>query len=182
MLTKLEMEFAQIKYRWQMHDKLFEDNDTVDLLNRCGGKVFALLQSLLVYDTLAALCRLTDPKKSSGQENNSIYNQFEKQKVTLSVKEIQEIDSLLLSLEDKIKNIRNLRNKAISHNDLEVAKNVVQLPAVTYGEIDEVINLVCMALNKVFKTSGDYESVEEFGPGVNKLLRLLKVAEASENV
>lgn len=181
MLSQLEMEFAQIKYRWRMYSELFDDNDNVNLLNRCSGKVFAMLQRLLVYDTLAALCRLSDSAKSMGQENNSIYNHYEKQKESLSKLEIQEVDLLLVFLEDKMKGIRILRNKAISHNDLGVAENAIRLSDITYGEIDEVIGLVGKILNKIFKVSGSYESVTAFSPGVSKLLKVLMAGEENLN-
>ena len=177
MLSQLELEFAQIKYRWRTHSELFGEDEKVGLLNRCGGKVFALLQGLLVYDTLAALCRLCDPAKSVGQENNSILNQYEKRKGDLSPADIKEIDNFLAVLESKLKNIRCLRNKAISHNDLGVAENAIRLSDVTYGEIDEVINLIPTILNKIFGVSGNYSSVTAFGPGVNKLFNVLNAGE-----
>ena len=181
MLSQLELEFAQIKYRWRTHSELFGKDENVSLLNLCGGKVFALLQGLLVYDTIAALCRLCDPAKSVGQENNSILNQFEKQKGDLSPSDTMEIDSLLSDLESKMLNIRLLRNKAISHHDLGVSENAIKLPDVTYGEIDDVIDLVPVVLNKIFGVSGNYSSVTAFGPGVNKLFNVLKAGEERLN-
>ncbi len=173
MLSRLEMDFAQIKYRWRIHSELFGEDEKVDLLNNCGGQVFGIFQELLVYETLAAICRLCDPPKSMGQENNSIYNQYEKLKSSLSSADIQEIDNYLYSLQDGIKNIRTLRNKSISHNDLRVAKKAIKLPNVTFGEIDDALNLITKILNKMFNVSGNYESVTAFGPGVNKLFKVL---------
>lgn len=181
MLSQLEVEFVQIKYRWRMYSELFDDSDNVNLLNRCGGEVFAMLQGLLVYDTLAALCRLSDPAKSMGQESNSVYNYYEKQKENLSRSETQEVDSLLVCLKDEMQGIRTLRNKAISHNDLRVAENAIRLPDVTHGEVDKVIELVGKILNKIFKVSGGYESVASFCPGVNKLLKVLMAGEENIN-
>jgi len=178
MLSQLELEFAQIKYRWRTHSELFGEDEKVALLNRCGGKVFALLQGLLVYDTLAAICRLCDPARSMGQENNSILNQYEKRKGDLSPSDIKEIDNLLPVLEGKMNNIRLLRNKVISHNDLGIAEYAIKLPDVTYGEVDEVIDLIKIILNKIFGVSGNYSSVTAFGPGANKLFNALKAGES----
>jgi len=108
MLSQLEMEFAQIKYRWRIYSELFGSDETVNLLNRCGGEVFALTQKLMLYDILAALCRLCDPAKSMGKENNSIYFQYEKQKCDLSSADIQEIDSYLSLLRDGYDQYQNL--------------------------------------------------------------------------
>lgn len=181
MLSQLELEFTQIKYRWRTHSELFGEDEKVGLLNRCGGKVFGLLQVLLVNDTLAALCRLCDPAKSVGQENNSILNQYKKRKANLSSSDIKEIDNLLALLEFKLKSIRHLRNKAISHNDLGVAENAIKLPDVTYDEIDEVIDLIPNILNRIFGVSGNYSSVTAFGPGVDTLLNILKAGEEKPN-
>jgi hypothetical protein len=180
MLSELEMEFAQIKRRWKTHSELFDNDENVGLLNRCGGQVFALFQKLLIYDTLASLCRLCDPAKSMGKkgnENNSIYNQYEKQKVNLNSTDIKDIDSLLSSLKSKMKNIKTLRDKAISHNDLSVAENAMKLPDVTFGEIDELIDLITKLLNKIFSVRGNYSSVKAFGPGTQKLFKILCAGE-----
>ncbi len=88
MLSQIEMEFAQIKYRWRIHSELFGDKEKVDLLNNCGGQVFGMFQGLLIYDTLAAICRLCDPPLSMGRENNSILNQYEKRKGSFSSSEV----------------------------------------------------------------------------------------------
>ena len=173
MLSQLEMDFAQIKYRWRIHSELFGEDEKVNLLNNCGGQVFGIFQKLLVYDTLAAICRLCDRPKSMGQENNSISNQYEKRKSSLSSADIQEIDNYLSSLQDGIENIKILRDKSMSHNDLGVAEKAIKLPNVTFGEIDDALNLITKILNKMFNVSGNYESVTAFGPGVNKLFKVL---------
>jgi hypothetical protein len=118
---------------------------------------------------------------SVGQENSSILNQYEKRKGNLSPSDIKEVDKFLAVLESKLKNIRCLRNKAISHNDLGVAENAIKLPDVTYGEIDEVIDLIPSILNKILGASGNYSSVTAFGPGVNKLLTVLRAGEEKLN-
>src|SRR5512135_1252053 len=108
MLSQLEMDFAQIKYLWRIHSELFGEDEKVVLLNNCGGQVFRIFQELLVYEILAAICRLCDPPKSMGQENNSIYNQYEKRKSNLSSADMLEIDKYLCSLHDRLENIRTL--------------------------------------------------------------------------
>ena len=174
MHSQLEMDFAQIKYRWRIYSELFGEDEKVDLLNRSGGQVFGIFQGLLVYETLAAICRLCDPPMTAGQENNSISNQYEKRKVSLSSADIQEIDIYLSALGDGIKNIKTLRNKSMSHNDLGVAEKAIKLPDVTYGEIGDAINLITKILNKMFNVSRNYESITAFGPGVNSLFKILK--------
>ena len=174
MLSQIEMEFAQIKYRWRIHSELFGDDEKVNLLNSCGGQVFGMFQGLLIYDTMAAICRLCDPPKSMGQENNSILFHYENLKGSFSSAEIVELDSFLALLQDAIKNIKILRNKSMSHNDLGVAEKAILLPDVAFGEIDHVLDLIAKILNKVFKVNGNYSSVTAFGPGVGKLFKVLK--------
>ena len=155
MLSQLELEFAQIKLRWRIHSELFGEEENVLLLNRCGAPVFALLQNLLINDILAALCRLTDPPKSAGQENNSIHNQYEKRKHNLSQADRTEIDFLLALLEGRMDNIRTLRNKLLSHNDLGVSELAITLPTVSFGEIDQLIELIPNVLNRIFGVTGN---------------------------
>ena len=174
MLSTLEYEFAQIKYRWRIHSELFGTKDKVTLLNRCGAEVFALTQKLIIYDTLASLCRLCDSSKSMSNENNSIYVHYERQKPSLSREEIRDINSDLSKLKNSMINIRLLRNKALAHNDLKIAENMAQLPDITYGEIEIVLKLLTRIINKIYRTRGSYESVSSFGPGATKLLSLLE--------
>ena len=74
-------------------------------------------------------------------------------------------------------NIKTLRNKSMSHNDLEVAEKQTKLPDVTYDQIESNLSQIVKILNKIFKVSGNYESVSKLGPGVSKLLNTLKSGE-----
>lgn len=181
MLTQLEIEFAHTKHRWKIHEDVFGDEERVQLLNRCGGQLFGLFQNLLIYDTLAAICRICDPPKTRKWENNSIRSRFQKEKDELGSDAIKETEILLETLDEKMSDIRILRNKIIAHNDLDVANSSVPLPKVKYDEVDEVIDLIGKILNQICGTRGSYTTVTKFGPGIEKLTKILKAGEEQLN-
>lgn len=156
MLSELELEFAQTRHRWKIFIELYESNENVELLNKSGAHIFSLFQKLVIDDTMMSLCRICDPEKSYGKENNSLRYHYEKSKSNLDSQLKVEIESLLDELKNKTENIRNMRNKAISHNDLEIALKQADLPQITYDEIEQSMDLICKILNKLFGTTGQY--------------------------
>ena len=158
-LSEIEMGFSQIRLRWSIYCDLFNDENTVSLLNRSGSSVFALLQRLLVNDTIQALCRITDPEESCNKENNSLRNHFEKVRSTLEAREIAEIEGLLAELDAKMADLKTIRNKVLSHSDLALAKKSATYPDVKYDDIEKSIYIVSCVLNSLFSSIGNYMPV-----------------------
>ena len=178
LLNAIEGEFIQLRYRWALFCQLFDSGqDNVDLLNKSGSNVFQLLQKLIIDDAMMTLCRLSDPEKSMGHENASIRNLFKKLKDNLSGETARKIDAKLLELDAHMKNISTLRNKAISHKDLNHALAVELLPRPAYDELEKSIETVKSILNaltsELLNYTGNYVVVMPVGRDGNKLLHVL---------
>ncbi len=173
-LTKLEMDFANLKYRWKLFYELFESDDNVKILNDSSNHVFEVLQSLMLDDVRLSICRINDREKSMGKENNSLKYHLQKRKNGMSSEKFIEIQDLIKCLDCSMANIKSHRNWEISHSDLEVSQKNKALPKVTYDNIDECINLIGQALNKIFDTHGDYVSTT-VGRGPSYLINILRL-------
>jgi len=156
MLSEIELEFSQLKHRWKLFCELYDKNEDVELLNKSGAHIFGLFQKLVIDDAMLALCRITDPPKSCGKNNNSLNYHFEERKYEMDSSLKNEILTLFESLNESMKNIRHMRNLGISHSDYDIAVKRKSLPNITYSEIEESIELVGEILNKLFNTTGQY--------------------------
>lgn len=181
LLSAIEKEFTQLRYRWELFRQLFDSGqEKVDLLNKSGSNVFQLLQKLIIDDTMMTLCRLSDRASSMGYENASIRNLCEKTKGILPEETNKEIETKLLELNEHMTNILTLRNKALSHTDFTHALNTELLPRPTYDELERSIDVVKNILNAITeKLSGyriSYVPLMPIGYDGNKLLNVLAKA------
>lgn len=178
LLDAVEREFTQVGYRWVIFCQLFDSGqENVDLLNRSGSNVFQLLQQLILDDVMLGLCRLTDPPKSMGSENASLRNLVEKLQARLPTQSKLKIDTKLTELNAHLSKVRELRNKALSHNDLSHAISATLLPRPTYDELEGAIDSATSILNeitgRVFDYSTEYMPHVPYGYDGNKLLKVL---------
>jgi AbiU2 len=181
LLNAIEREFIQLGYCWAMFRQLFDSGqDNIDLLNKSGSNVFQLLQKLLIDDLMMRLCRLSDPPKSMGYENASLRNLAGKLAEQLPPESRKKIDEKFIELNEHLKKVRILRNKALSHTDLAHALNTELLPRPTYDELEGAIGSATSILNeltgRVFDYSSDYIPHILFGHDGNKLLSVLAKA------
>lgn len=187
LLNAIEREFIQLRYRWGLFCQLFDSGQAnVDLLNKSGSNVFQLFQKLVIDDVMMALCRLSDPNNSMGHENASVRNLFKRDKENLSEETNKEIDARLLELDEHMKKISTLRNKALSHTDFEHALNTELLPRPTYDELEKSIDAIRSILSKLtdelYDYSTSYVPLMPIGHDGNKLLHVLtKTHEPKEN-
>lgn len=185
LLNAVEREFTQLHYRWLIFCQLFDSGqDKVDLLNKSGSNVFQLLQKLIIDDVMMSLCRLSDPPKSMGYENASLKNLVEKLEQKLPVESQNVITAKFAELQKHLAQIAILRNKALSHTDLNHALNTESLPRPTYNELEGAIGAITNILNeitgRVFDYTSNYIPHLPFGCDGNKLLSVLAKAHGHE--
>lgn len=172
LFQSLEKEFVQLRYRWTIFLQLFDSGEeNIDLLNNSGSNVFQLLQKLLIDDTMLTLCRLSDPEKSAGKENASIYNYIKK--ASISLEKQTQVDALLAELEKHMKTIRDTRKWAIAHSDLAIKLEKEVSPRVTYDHIESSIDVFHQIFNLLSGSSSDYVPHIPYGCDGNKLLAVL---------
>lgn len=178
LLTAIEEEYIQLRYRWAIFDQLFDSGqDKIDILNKSGSNVFQLLQKLIIDDVMIRLSRLSDPPKSMGHENASLNNLVQKLDQKLSSETKVKISEKLTELGKHLDKVKTLRNKSLSHTDLAHAINPEMLPRPTYEEIEGAMSVVSSVLNDVtgciFDYTSEYDPSLPYGHDGNKLLALL---------
>ncbi len=172
LFKSLESDYVQLRYRWTIFLQLFDSGENnIALLNSSGSNVFQLLQKILIDDTMLSLSRLSDPEKSAGKENASIYNYLKK--VSICEEKKAQVCALLEELEKHMEPIRDTRKWAIAHSDLAVKLEAEPLPSVKYDHIESSIEVFQKIFNLLSGSNGDYTPHIPYGCDGNKLLSVL---------
>jgi hypothetical protein len=174
LLKSIEDQFVQLNFRWTVFLQLYDSGETnIELMNKSGSNVFGLFQKLVIDDTMSALCRLTDPAAIGKKTNASIPNLLLLSKEENPDLPSDSIDSMYLELEKHMKNIRTLRNKAMSHSDLDYAIGDEPEIRIKYDEIEASIKAIDILLSNFTGNSSDYFPHIPFGTDGNQLLSVL---------
>jgi len=179
--VNLQVKKAHIK--WEIFRQLYLKNKKrIELLNESAAGFFAILRKVFIDDVILSICRLTDPKKSSGKENsnlaqlvemiypcsqlelfNGLKNDTKSQNNNIAFNLSQKLEKILGMKE--VGKFKEYRNKRIAHSDLEMLMLPSNLLDDTYySEVDET--LICCLMQAY-----------EYGNRENKLISPLKTDE-----
>ncbi len=177
----IDDEIVQLFYRWKIFSQLFDsDKEAVQLLNQSGSNVFALLQTLIIENTYLTLARLTDPERTGVYENLSIRNLVAKIEADLNENLRKNVCRKLAKLDAVSKSLRKHRNKRIAHLDIDHAIKLKSLPSVTYGDLEDALELVRSIMQDIwlalFNASVWYNPHIAYGCDGEYLLRILRKA------
>jgi hypothetical protein len=143
LLWPLHEEVLFLFYRWKIYQQLFGSGaENLDLLNRSGSNVFALLQVLTEENMFLTLSRLTDPAQNKEHYNLNLTYLLEKLGPTLTSKLRKNLWERLDSLKKETRTIRIHRNKRIAHLDLSHAQKVERLPSVGQSDLANSMELL----------------------------------------
>jgi hypothetical protein len=166
--------------QWKIHDQLYgSGEENLALLRKSGGNVFYYLQGLLEENAFLTLARLTDPERTGGHENASFPLLVEAVAPYLDDAANRDLKRRLKALQDAVDNIREHRNKRIAHRDSATATGSHSLPQVSYGDVDDAMDLTGSLMGKVWlhlgKGSTDYDDPHlPYGSDGQKLLSVLR--------
>ncbi|VAX34799.1 hypothetical protein MNBD_UNCLBAC01-2099 [hydrothermal vent metagenome] len=177
-----------LNMKWVIYKNTFENQKRNELLAEASPIIFSIFQKLLLDDIALTLCRLTDPAKTGKKNNNTMYQLIEKKRLNTSA---------LDEVTNKIKKIRELRNKFLAHSDLtktlsHFAENTsngktvqkLNIP-LSINTIDNVINEIGSIYNKATNEHCAFSSIiSPHGPdcGVKMLIDHLKSALFNEQL
>lgn len=140
LFCRIHGEVIQLFYRWKIFRQLFgSGEDNLNLLNKSGSNVFALLQRLTEDNVLLTLCRLTDPERTGSYENLSVRNFLGRIEAVLNVTVRQDLQRKLTRLEAATEKLRIHRSKRIAHLDLSHALKPELLPPLLYGDLQDAL-------------------------------------------
>jgi hypothetical protein len=178
----LDEEVFGLFYRWKIFQQLFgSGKENLNLLNQSGSNVFALLQGLIIENTLLTLCRLTDSERTGRHWNLSIRYLLGKMETALDDKARENIGGQLIRLEAATEKLRSHRSKRIAHLDLDHAVKPEELPSVEYGDLENALRLlesIMQDLYQVVWNASVHYRAQSIAPGCDgdHLLRILRDA------
>lgn len=177
---RIHEEAIQLFYRWEIYRQLFAGGqENLNLLNRSGSNVFALLQGLIQENVFLTLCRLTDPEKTGAYENLSLRNLLGKAEAVFETNVHADLLGKLEQLENLTDKLRVHRRKRIAHLDLVHAINLERLSEVQYAEVEEALSSLGSVMRELHRLILDAdtsyrEPAIEYGCDGNHLLQVLR--------
>lgn len=131
-------QFERLNWEWGFYIELFTEEENKKLLDTTGRLFFETVEESFRYDMALTICRLSDPSKTSDQENLSINTLIEK------CESITGLTELCNSLKTVCEPVRKYRNKIISHSDLKISLKPDDnpLPSISKTDIDNIILLI----------------------------------------
>ena len=164
-----------------IYKALYEANEQrLELLQEAAPILSVIFQKMLLDGMAITICRILDPKKTYGHENNTFFQLINEDDASFEN---------LQNLSDLIEPIRQQRNKFLAHRDL--SKTLEQFTGNTHNgetsfdlnfpismqELDDILGKIQPLLNHVGTACMQYRQlITPLGPdlGVRKLISFLK--------
>lgn len=165
---------AQLHLRWDMYVQLFRNGRSEPIIGN-NRAFFTWLRFILLSDVVLSLARLTDPPNQGPNKNLVLRRLIPQSPSESDLGLISELNTCLTEIDDQSASFRIIRNKALAHDDLDVASESLFM-AVDLSEVDLALGKIRDFMNLYqlhFRDSTTaYESVVT--TGVNGLLYSLK--------
>jgi hypothetical protein len=149
-------EFIRLNYEWNFYLEMYGNEANSVLLGKTARIFFETVEESFRYDMAMSICRLSDPQKSLGKYDNlCIDGLIEK------CANIEGLNELHDEFINACKPIRKLRDKIISHSDLNIAlkPNENPLPTIGKEQIDTIIDLFSKILNTISLYHGNTQEL-----------------------
>lgn len=144
---------ASLQQKWDFWLELFGESQNTKLLSELAPASFNVILETLQSDVTMAICRLSDPPKSMGQENLSFAT------LVKNCAEIEGVENLGAEFQRMCEPVRQRRNKRVSHRDLNSVINPSEnpLPGISKEQIDMIVKKAAEILNFILQ---HYENAE----------------------
>lgn len=137
---------AALHRKWHFYLTLFGDINTTQLLSDLARGSFNIIEETVRNDISLGISRLSDPSKTSRNENISM------EALVSRCDEIDNIAELQKEFISKCKPIQKLRNKRLAHNDFKSKIQPIEfpLPSISRSDIDVILELATSILNSIY--------------------------------
>jgi hypothetical protein len=173
--TALWQEVAWIHKKWAQYVALFGTSpERIALLNKAAPSMFRTVQDTLWEAVVLHIARLTDPPRSAGKENLSVFNLANLLKEN-SIK--TEVESLANAVKDSCEFARDWRNRRLAHKDLALALGDAAQPLAlaSRDDVNSALSTLGAYLNAVSQHYLDSTTLFEFTQGGDDAVGLLYV-------
>ena len=176
-------EILRTRAKWIYYRQLFMESERrVALLNKAAGNFFAEVQSILAFDLIISLTRLTDPARSRHQENLTVALLIERLHAAGAPELVDRLHSKHRALQQQLLPLRTRRSKEVAHYDVAaiLTPTASPLPGLTLGEIRQGIEGVESILGDVHEhyTGGSFlwDALQTERDAESLLVQLCKAA------
>jgi hypothetical protein len=148
----IKNEAADATAKWTLVIQLFgKSEDRCTLLSQTGAVFFALTRDALITDTLLTLGRLLDKPQQGSNKNICLEYLLDFIRKRNDNDLAIELEAVLNDARRSEAKARKHRNKRIAHNDLQTHLDdaVLPLPNATVGEMNELLELTQMFVNRI---------------------------------
>lgn len=172
---------------WIIYRQLYGKSECrVNLLNESAGTVSALLQDVLLGSVQLELSKLSDPPRSVGKDNLSLYQLHATLEQSGHVVIADQVAPLIASFKAKCEPARKRRNKAIAHNDLSTRRAAVPLNGPSREEVEKALLALRAVMNCVevhfTQSQTAFEHLRTEADGDSLIKRLLEAKRYRELV
>lgn len=142
-------EVTWLHAKWKQYRILFaESPERIELLNQVAGFFFRVIQDVLWEDVVLHIARLTDPPRSNGKNNLTLFRlEGAVPQHALSV----EVATLVQRARLAAEFARVWRNRRLAHRDLSlvIGNDVTPLPGISRAEVENALDGIRAVLNKI---------------------------------
>ena len=187
-LYLVEQELISLCYEWDLYKTLFgTSKERVEILNNALKGVAAVMENAIYDSILGCVARLTDKSRTGIHRNVSINSLCEtcKKEGYLSDADQKSLDELVAKTNESVEGLRFVRDKMISHTDLDEARadfeNVSLLSRKDIGKIIDSIQEVCNIIRTSMGAANYYTPIRNNGHDKRLFFILEKGTECFKN-
>jgi hypothetical protein len=138
---------------WQLFLDLFDSKESAEVLSYVAHRPFKVLHEAVGNDMAMAICRLSDPIQSCGDDNLSMAA------LVQPLGHIEGFAALVKEFQEECKPVLRHRHKKIAHKDRATALNPKDhpIPGVEHSRIERILELASSILNAVIRSTGARE-------------------------
>jgi glycyl-tRNA synthetase beta subunit len=159
----LYQEVCSVHEKWGIFCHLYEEKETVHLLNSSAPGFFRICQDALVNEVLLAITRITEPKQIGRKHNLSLeqlLSSIDERKYSVLR---SRAERLLKKAETNSAFAKDVRNRRIAHSDFQTKLELGAEPLakVTRKRIEGALEAICNLMNEVHEYFEDSSVVYE---------------------
>jgi hypothetical protein len=145
-------EAAEFHSVWVMLQQLFDGTaKNARLIRHTGASFFMAVRKAMRDSIVLSVARLTDPPRTGRKENASLPALLEKTRECGAPALVVELELLMGEIKTLAEPIRDRRNRALAHADLETALLIHPdpLPGISFALLEELSSKIADFLNRI---------------------------------
>jgi len=149
---ELSNDIKLLHLHWQNYRLLYGTSpERIELLKWAADLFFGLLENIIRHDIILRIARLTDQATTGPHSNASLPQLVEIISPHIDYTSNQLIRDLLQKLLNSCTPIRNLRNRVLVHNDLEIKLNYSSnpIPGFSRADIEKILEHIRNLANEI---------------------------------